>query len=68
MVDHLAWARRYRNRAASCQISAGNTSSSEFRDCYNSLAQYFILLANLEEDFVRRASTSPDPIQAIQSG
>ena len=58
MVDHLVWAQGYRNRAAQCRLSAQNTSSSDFSDCYRLLTQYYIMLANLEEDFVRRQAAS----------
>ena len=54
MVDHLAWAQGYRDRAAKCQLSAKNTSSVEFGECYRLLEQYYLMLANLEEDFRRR--------------
>ncbi|HTE77932.1 MAG TPA: hypothetical protein VK653_14540 [Xanthobacteraceae bacterium] len=54
MVDHLAWAQGYRNRAAKCQVAAQSTSSIEFNECYRLVAQYYLMLANLEEDFVRR--------------
>jgi hypothetical protein len=58
MVDHLAWAQGYRDRAAKCQISAASTTSSEFGKCYQLLVQYYALLANLEEDFARRQLAS----------
>jgi hypothetical protein len=58
MVDHLAWAQGYRNRAAKCQLSAKNTSSVEFGGCYRLLEKYYIMLANLEEDFERRQLVS----------
>jgi UDP-N-acetylglucosamine pyrophosphorylase len=54
MVDHLAWAEGYRNRAARCQLSATNTSSTKFGNCYRLLSQYYIQLASLEENFERR--------------
>jgi hypothetical protein len=54
MVDHLAWAQSYRNRAARCADAAENTSSTKFSECYRLVAQYYLMLANLEEDFVRR--------------
>jgi hypothetical protein len=54
MVDHLAWAQGYRNRAAKSQLSAGNTSSIEFRGCYRLLSQYYTQLAGFEESFARR--------------
>ena len=58
MVDHLAWAQGYRNRATKCQLSAKNTSSTEFGDCYRLLTQYYIMLANSEDDFARRQIAS----------
>jgi hypothetical protein len=54
MVDHLAWAAGYRNRAAKCQLSAKNTSSVKFGNCYRLLSQYYIQLASLEENFERK--------------
>jgi len=54
MVDHLAWAQGYRDRAAKCQLSAKSTSSAEFGECYRLLEKYYLMLANLEEDFGRR--------------
>jgi hypothetical protein len=54
MVDHLAWAQGYRDRAAKCRLSAKKTSSVEFGECYRLLEQYYLMLANLEEDFGRR--------------
>jgi hypothetical protein len=54
MVDHLAWAQGYRNRAAKCQVSAKSTSSAEFGECYRLLEKYYLMLANLEEDFGRK--------------
>ena len=57
MVDHLAWAERYRDRAAECQSTAKHTSSISFGNCYRVLADHYILLSNLEEDFARRAAT-----------
>jgi hypothetical protein len=54
MVDHLAWAQGYRDRAAKCQLSAKSTSSVEFGECYRVLEKYYLMLANLEEDFGRK--------------
>ena len=55
MVDHLAWAEAYRNRAAKCRSVAAGISSSDFENCYRKLADHYLLLADLEEDFARRA-------------
>jgi hypothetical protein len=52
MVDHLAWAKGYRNRAARCELAARNTSSAEFGDCYRLLARHYVALAKMEEDYV----------------
>ncbi len=49
MVDHLAWAQGYRERAAKCLLAAKNTTSAKFGECYELLAQHYALLANLEE-------------------
>jgi hypothetical protein len=59
MPDHLASAQRYRDRAAKCELSAKNTSSIEFGECYRLLAQHYLVLANLEEDCARRRSSPP---------
>jgi hypothetical protein len=53
MGDHIAAAQRYRARAAKCELSAKNTSSMRFGECYRLLAQQYLVLANLEEDCVR---------------
>jgi hypothetical protein len=59
MPDHLASAQRYRDRAAKCELSAKNTSSIEFGECYRLLAQHYLVLANLEEDCARWRPASP---------
>jgi hypothetical protein len=56
MADHIATAQRYRARAAKCELSAKVTSSAKFGECYRLLAQHYLVLANLEEDCVRRPS------------
>ena len=55
MVDHLAWAEGYRNRAALCRSSAKETSSVDFGNCYRLLADHYVHLADLEEDYARRS-------------
>jgi hypothetical protein len=59
MSDHLASAQRYRDRAAKCELSAKNTSSIEFGECYRLLARHYLVLANLEEDCARRRPLPP---------
>ncbi|MGB6567815.1 MAG: hypothetical protein WBF02_10955, partial [Xanthobacteraceae bacterium] len=56
MVDHLAWAESYRDRAAKCRSTARKVSSIGFGDCYRLLADHYVLLGDLEEDYARRAS------------
>jgi hypothetical protein len=56
MDDHIAAAQRYRARAAKCELSAKNTSSAKFGECYRLLAQHYLVLANLEEDCAGRPS------------
>ena len=56
MADHIATAQRYRARAAKCELSAKNTSSEKFGECYRLLAQHYLVLANLEEDCAHRVS------------
>ena len=67
MVDHLAWAEGYRNRAAKCELSATNTSSLKFGDCYRLLSQYYIQLASLEENFERRQIDPSNKDQMVQA-
>ena len=68
MVDHFAWAQGYRDRAAKCQLSAKNTSSTEFGECYRLLEKYYLMLANLEEDFGRREVACPHAAGFTQRG
>ena len=65
-ADHIAAAQRYRARAAKCELSAKNTSSAEFGECYRLLAQHYLVLANLEEDCANRQSpfARPDDTRA----
>ena len=56
MADHIVMAQRYRARAAKCELSAKNTSSEKFGECYRLLAQHYLVLANLEEDCAHRVS------------
>jgi hypothetical protein len=53
MADHIATAQRYRARAAKCELSAKNTSSTGFGECYRLLAQHYLVL---EEDCANRPS------------
>ena len=55
MVDHLAWAKDYRNRAAT---ASKNTSSTAFAFCYRQLSKLYENYAKLGEDFFERATTS----------
>ena len=66
MVDHLAWAQGYRDRAAKCQLSAKNTSSVEFGECYRLLEKYYLMLANLEEDFGRKQVAALMPAVSLK--
>jgi hypothetical protein len=58
MPDHLARAREFRLRAAQCQLSAKNSGSPKFGDCYRLLAENYFILARLEEAFVDRQNTT----------
>src|SRR5271154_4787136 len=58
MVDHLACAERSRVRAYQCGLSAKNTTSSSFAKCYRELAELYLSIAEIEEDFVRRDMAS----------
>jgi hypothetical protein len=64
MADHIAAAQRYRARAAKCELSAKNTSSVKFGECYRQLAQHYIVLANFEEDCANR----PSPFARQEAG
>ena len=59
MPDHLARARELRRRAAKCQQSATNSVSAKFGDCYRLLAKHYVILAELEEDYVARQNSAP---------
>jgi hypothetical protein len=61
MADHIAAAQRYRARAAKCELSAKNTASAGFGECYRLLAQHYLTLANLEEDCAHRQSPFARP-------
>ena len=61
MADHVAAAQRYRARAAKCELSAKNTSSAGFGECYRLLAQNYLALASLEEDCAHRQSPFARP-------
>jgi hypothetical protein len=54
MVDHLAWAKNYRERAANCEAASKNTSSKDFASCYQQLSDLYRNCAKLEEDFFER--------------
>jgi len=61
MADHIAAAQRYRARAAKCELSAKNTTSAKFGECYRLLARHYLTLANLEEDCANRQSPFARP-------
>ena len=61
MADHIAAAQRYRARAAKCELSAKNTSSEKFGECYRLLTQQYLVLANMEEDCAHGASPFAKP-------
>jgi hypothetical protein len=67
MVDHLALAKAYRNRAAGCETASKNTSSMEFADCYRQLSRLYANCAKLQEDFFERShmSVPEQPIYAV---
>jgi hypothetical protein len=55
MVDHLGRAEELRERAAKCKSAAGKTTSSDFKTCYDLLANNYLIQARLEEDFAASA-------------
>ena len=52
--EYLARARLLRDRAARCDLSAKDSGSARFGECYRLLAVNYVVLAKLEEDFVAR--------------
>jgi hypothetical protein len=58
ILDHLTRARILRDRAAQCRVSAKATLSAKFGDCYRLLADHYVILAKLEEDFVSRQNAA----------
>lgn len=52
--EHLARAKLLRDRAARCEVSAKDSGSARFGECYRLLATNYVVLAKLEEDFVAR--------------
>jgi hypothetical protein len=58
MLDHLARAREMRRRAAKCLEAAKASLSLEFGDCYKLLAKNYVILAELEEDYVARQNSA----------
>jgi hypothetical protein len=52
--EHLARATLFRDRAARCDLSARDSNSARFSECYRLLAANYVVLARLEEDFVAR--------------
>jgi hypothetical protein len=58
MLDHLARARMLRRRAAKSEESAKSSASAEFGDCYRLLANNYVILAELEEDYVARQNSA----------
>lgn len=56
--EHLARAREFRQRAVKCQKLANGSASAKFGDCYMLLAKNYIVLAELEEDYVARQNPS----------
>jgi len=58
MLDHLARARELRRHAAKCEAAAKTTLSEKFGNCYRLLAKNYVILAELEEDFVARQNAA----------
>jgi len=58
MLDHLARARELRRHAAKCQQAAKDSVSHKFGDCYQLLAKNYVILAELEENFVARQNSA----------
>jgi hypothetical protein len=58
MLDHLVRARELRRHAAKCEAAAKSSVSAKFGDCYRLLAKNYVILADLEEDFVARQNAA----------
>ena len=58
MLDHLARARELRRHAAKCQQAAKDSVSRKIGDCYRLLAKNYVILAELEENFVARQNSA----------
>jgi len=58
MLDHLARARDLRRYAAKCEDAAKTSLSAKFGNCYRLLAKNYMILAELEEDFVARQNAA----------
>jgi hypothetical protein len=54
MVDHLARAKEMRARARNCEVSAKQSKSEKFAECYRALADNYNILATIEEEFLAR--------------
>jgi hypothetical protein len=57
MRDHLAKARDWRDRAVKCQQSAESTASLEFECSYRLLAKYYVVVAEMEEQFASQLAS-----------
>jgi len=68
MVDHLARARELRRHAAKYQESAKTSASAKFGDCYRLLAENYIVLAELEEDYVARENSALRENKLVAAG
>lgn len=66
MLDHLARARELRRHAARCEVAAKSTTSAKFGDCYRLLAKHYMILAELEEDFVARQNASGQNVALLE--
>ena len=58
MFDRLARARELRRHAAKCEAAAKSTISAKFGACYRLLAKNYVILAELEEDYVARENAA----------
>jgi hypothetical protein len=54
MVDRLTHAKEMRVRAKKCQLSAKESKSEKFAECYRLLAQNYDMLASVDEKFLAR--------------
>ena len=54
MISHFLRAKEMRVRSEQCELSANQTTSEKFAECYRLLAENYKRLAALEQDYADR--------------